>query len=53
MLETENIKSVFEHLIKECKTEYVIETPVGSLEDEADIYDVIKYYRLKKGYTIE
>ena len=36
-----------------CKTEYRIEKPVGMLEDDADIYDVIKYYRVKKGYTIE
>jgi len=39
--------------VKECETEYRIEKPVGRLEDDADIYDVIKYYRIKKGYTIE
>ena len=38
---------------KVCKTEYRIEKPVGTLDDDADIYDVIKYYRIKKGYTIE
>ena len=53
MLETEKIKSVFEYLKKVCKTEYRIEKPVGILEDDADIYDVIKYYRVKKGCTIE
>ena len=53
ILETEKIKSVFEYLKKECKTEYRIEKPVGILDDDADIYDVIKYYRVKKGYTIE
>jgi len=52
-LETEKIKSVFEYLKKWCKTEYRIEKPVGFLDDDADIYDVIKYYRVKKGYTIE
>jgi len=36
-----------------CKTEYRIEKPVGSLEDVVDVYDVIKYYRIKRGYTIE
>jgi len=36
-----------------CKTEYMIEIPVGLLDHGADIYDVIKYYRVKKGYTIE
>lgn len=39
--------------MKECKTEYVIEKPVGMLEDDVDIYDVIKYYRIKRGYIIE
>ena len=39
--------------MKESKTEYVIEKPVGMLEDDADIYDAIKYYRIKRGYTIE
>ena len=38
---------------KVCRTEYRIEKPVGFLDDDADIYDVIKYYRIKKGYTIE
>ena len=53
MLETEKIKSVFGYLKKACKTEYVIEKPVGILDDDTDIYDVIKYYRVKRGYTIE
>lgn len=44
---------MFEYLKNVCKTEYRIEKPVGLLEDDADIYDVIKYYRAKKGYTIE
>ena len=35
------------------KTEYRIEKPLGMLENDADIYDVIKYYRVKKGYIIE
>lgn len=52
-METEKIKSVFEYLKKECKTEYRIEKPVGILDDDADIYDVIKYYRVKKGYSVE
>ena len=52
-METEKIKSVFRYLKKECKTEYVIEKPVGMLDDDADIYDVVKYYRIKRGYTIE
>ena len=52
-METEKIKSVFGYLKKVCKTEYRIEKPVGTLDDDADIYDVIKYYRIKKGYTIE
>lgn len=52
-METEKIKSVFRYLKKVCKTEYRIEKPVGMLEDDADIYDVIKYYRVKKRYTIE
>jgi len=53
MLETKKIKSVFDYLKKMCKTEYMIEIPVGLLDHGADIYDVIKYYRVKKGYTIE
>jgi len=53
ILETEKIKCVFEYLTKVCKMEYRIEKPVGFLEDDADIYDVIKYYRVKQGYTIE
>ena len=52
-METEAIKSVFGYLKKVCKPVYRIEKPVGILEDDADIYDVIKYYRVKKGYTIE
>lgn len=52
-METEKIRSVFEYLKKVCKTEYVIEKPIGLLSDDADIYDVIKYYRIKNGYTIE
>ena len=52
-METEKIKSVFEYLKKVCKTEYRIEKPVVMLEDDVDIYDVIKYYRIKRGYTIE
>ena len=52
-METEKIKSVFEYLTKVCKTEYRIEKPLGMLDDDADIYEVIKYYRIKKGYTIE
>ena len=39
--------------MKVCKTKYKIEKPVGMLDDDADIYDVIKYYRIKRGYTIE
>ena len=53
ILETEAIKSVFGYLKKVCKTEYVIAKPVGLLLVDADIYDVIKYYRIKRGYTIE
>ena len=52
-METQKIKNVFEYLKKECKTEYRIEKLLGMLENDADIYDVIKYYRVKKGYTIE
>ena len=52
-MEIEKIKSVFEYLKKVCKTEYRIEKPVGILDDDADIYDVIKYYRVKKGYSVE
>ena len=52
-METEKIKSVFRYLKKVCKTEYRIEKPVGMLDDDADIYDVIKHYRIKRGYTIE
>ena len=44
---------MFEYLNKVCVTEYVIEKPVGMLDDNADIYDVVKYNRIKKGYTIE
>ena len=38
---------------KGCKAEYRIEKPVRMLDDDADIYDVIKYHRVKKGYTLE
>lgn len=44
---------MFEYLKKVCKTEYRIEKPAGMLDDDADIYDVIKYHRIKRGYTIE
>ena len=44
---------MFEYLKNVCKTEYMIEKPAGRLEADADIYDVIKYYRIKRGYTIE
>ena len=48
---------MFCYVKKKCDTESKIEKPVHSLPinlpDNYDLYDTIKYYRIKKGYTIE
>ena len=48
---------MFCYVKKKCDTESKIEKPVHSLPiklpDNYDLYDTIKYHRIKKGYTIE